>query len=212
MSLITTIRKELEPLAPMGRHYDTHTYGHVMALTASPDKKYLSQFEWGVRLGQMDEIVGKHFNPVGRESEYYERFAALFTKRILRWDDGQVVRDRNGRIARGSGLPTYISELIDRLSYNPGNTQDVQAGKYIALLIGLREITPMITTSSHPSDAIKADELTSVIRQKLQEFPFYRGEDGTNATRDGSGQGAKRYTPPLKTALFPPRKQIQSGV
>ena len=140
------------------------------------------------KLEEINDVVRKEFTP-----ETYEKFDSLFTKSdpIKRY--GEVIRYSNT-------VPDSIYKLIKRLSYNSENSPDVQIGKYIALLIGYREIAAISRTTPSEDSKKKAElfNILNTIQGKLHRFPFSRDYHADNALRAGRGSGSSDYTPPLK--------------
>ena len=178
MSLIRKIAEALKPLAPLGKDYDTHTYGPIKA-NSIPD---LSYKQWSERLEHMDRLTKEHFT-----RDHYRRVAQIFTTSIPTDKNGKIIRE-DGKVIRYSDkIPDNIGELLDRLSYNSQDTLNVHVGKYIALLIGFREIRAMAKVP-HYKTAIReghieevrdlemgdrVNQIRDTVKRKLQEFPFY---------------------------------------
>ena len=96
-------------------------------------------------------------------------------------------------------LPT-IYNVIEKLSYDRTDPIDIQIDKYIALLIGLREISRRPAPSGQTQPEAQQLILTKVM-EKLREFSFYQSEHESNALQAGKGYGHEDYVPPFMQLL-----------
>ena len=143
------------------------------------------------RLPQMDDLVSREFTP------NYRKFEQLFTTSVPTGEKGRALRDSDDKIMRYSEtIPADMDELLKRLSYNSQNPSNVQAGKYIALLIGFREIASMARVEDRHEEKDKLIKILNTIKEKLQIFPFYRDEHAMSGLNAGYGSGSNGYVPP----------------
>ena len=140
-------------------------------------------------------VMGNAFTP-----QTYGKFESLFTK--------SKPISVDGRLLRYSGvISNDIDKLFEKLFYNSKNHLDAQVGKYIALLIGLREVASMARVESEHEKRQRLLQIVGTTNKKLQNFSFYDTSDAVHALRAGYGSGSTDYMPRIAKLYHPTTQQ-----
>ncbi|MBS3100639.1 hypothetical protein J4204_00730 [Candidatus Woesearchaeota archaeon] len=143
------------------------------------------------RQGSFDTIeTAEHRDEYIRRKAFTPKSYANFSKLFNQgYDNGQ------------HKFPDRVDTLIKRLSYNPNDSVNVQIGKYIALLIGRREIATsgleIQAGYREPAEVETRYKILDEIGNKLKEFPFYETSHVLNTQRAGREYGHEGYVPPI---------------